>query len=134
MAPADIAGNDADDDVLGETRLIAPRPPRRKVVVVWDDGSEQTVSGTAVFGRNPEAVAGAARFAIADATRSLSKTHFVLTIEPDALTITDRDSTNGLAVGDDDAPEVLVPGEATPLAIGTRVTIGERSFVVEERT
>src|SRR5690606_22816258 len=57
-----------DDSAVDETRLLPPRRERRGVVVTWDDGTQHVVTARAVFGRNPAPVAGAAVFAVADAT------------------------------------------------------------------
>ncbi len=62
----------------------------------------QLTGDAAVLGRNPIAPAhapGAQRLAIDDVTRTVSKTHALLTRTATGWTITDLDSTNGVCVG-----------------------------------
>lgn len=128
VAPAAPAAPDVD-----ETRLVPPRVERRSVVLRWDDGVTHEVTGTALFGRNPAREDAASVIAVADTTRSLSKTHFELIAEPGGVFLVDRHSTNGTFIGAADAnPRQASPGERVALQIGDLVTIGDRSFTLEE--
>ena len=70
---------------------------------------------------------------IDDPDRSISKTHLEYGIGEQGLWVKDRGSTNGSTLihrGGEPVP--LTPGQQTPVAIGDTVTIGRRSFLVQE--
>lgn len=123
---ADIDGDEADVDA---TRHVAPRRAAG-VVVVWDDGVANAVTSSAVFGRNPDAVDGGELYAVPDATRSLSKTHFELVVDDAGVWIIDRHSTNGTAIATPDGRRAAPAGERVRVNVGDTVLIGDRSFTL----
>lgn len=131
-AIAHAAPVEGDDDI-DSTRLVAPRAAGARAVIVWDDGAEHTVTLPALFGRNPAPEAGHEAVAVADESRSLSKTHFALGIDAAGVWIVDRHSTNGIVLDRAGEGRVTVtPGEQQRLVAGDTVVIGDRSFVVKD--
>lgn len=119
------------DDGLDATRA---RPAARPTIAVlaFDNGERLAITGSALIGRNPAPAAGEEvehLLPIADETRSISKTHLLLTAAP--LAAIDRASTNGSSVVRGGVEQPLVPGEPYPLAAGDVVRFGDRSVTVE---
>jgi hypothetical protein len=89
------------DAVEDHTVLAGRRHPSWSLVL--PDGAVVALTGdAAVLGRNPVAPAHAPRaqvVAVDDATRTVSKTHALLTRTATGWTVTDLDSTNGVFVG-----------------------------------
>ena len=130
-APAADAGED-DDDV--EATVVVSRRRGVRRVLVLDDGRSFALSATSVvIGRNPTGEPGEQRLAIADSTRTLSKTHARLIVQADEWRLTDLHSTNGVVVVADDGAETLLdPGESV---IGAgRFVLGEVGMHVEVGT
>ncbi|WP_306232988.1 RDD family protein [Agrococcus beijingensis] len=120
------------DDDLEATRA---RPGSRRVVatLAFDTGDRFAITGAALIGRNPSPSAGEViehLLPIADDTRSISKTHLLLTADP--LAAIDRASTNGSSVVRAGAESRLAPGTPFALQPGDLVRFGDRSFQVEE--
>lgn len=112
---------------------IAPRAPRA-VRLRFDDGTEVLVADSALVGRNPAPRVGEAAgelIALADETRSISKTHARLELVGAELSVIDRHSTNGTSV--------VLGGVATPVPAGGRAVVppgatlafGDRTASVE---
>lgn len=119
------------DEDLEATRA---RPPSRAAVatLAFDTGDRFAITGSALIGRNPAPSAGEVvdhLLPIADDTRSISKTHLLLTASP--LAAVDRASTNGSSVVRAGAETPLEPGRAFPLQPGDVVRFGDRSLTVE---
>jgi len=116
--------------------VTRPRPPLG--VIVLDDGSSYSVDGDYVLGREPdrdaEVRAGRVRGVIlVDEDDAVSRIHAEIRINGWTPMIKDRGSVNGTYFA---APEstvwtALTPLQAVPLAPGTRVQIGGRSFVYD---
>lgn len=110
------------------------RPSSRAAVatLAFDTGDRFAITGAALIGRNPAPSAGEVvdhLLPIADDTRSISKTHLLLTASP--LAAVDRASTNGSSVVRAGAETPLEPGRAFPLQPGDVVRFGDRSLTVE---
>ncbi|WP_159451438.1 RDD family protein [Demequina sp. NBRC 110054] len=118
---------------LDATRAAPPRrsPQPAALRLVWDDGTHVGIDGPVRIGRNPDSTDGARAVRIVDETRSLSKSH--LLIEPDGprIRVTDLHSTNGTDVVRAGRTESLVPLTAVHLAVGDRITVGDRIATVE---
>ncbi|WP_110590536.1 RDD family protein [Microbacterium suaedae] len=121
------------DDFPDDTVVInrSSRQAPVSVVLAWDDGRHTTSTSRTVFGRNPLAEDGADHVAIEDDSRSLSKTHFEISVDGEGATVTDRHSTNGVVLERDGVPTELVPGVPTALAVGDVLAIGDRRATVE---
>lgn len=119
---------------------VAPPPmPRREpegAVLVGEDGARYELTGTTLIGRRPEPRAGERiplAIAIDDPSFSMSKTHALVGVEPGGIWIEDRGSSNGSAVVPPSGQEtVLMPEERAHAPWGSRVQLGERSFLVKQ--
>ena len=68
---------------------------------VLDDGREIAIDGLVLLGRNPQARPGeehATLIKVADTTRTVSKSHLEISLDPRGLHVVDRGSTNGSTV------------------------------------
>lgn len=97
----------------------------------WDDGARTAVYRLTIFGRNPDAEAGAASVALRDETLTLSKTHFEIGADDTGPWIRDRGSRNGTVLVRDGRRRPLVPGLCATLCAGDRLEFGDRSATVE---
>ncbi|WP_062385142.1 RDD family protein [Demequina iriomotensis] len=122
-----------EDDDLDATRMSAPAATMvNAAVVVWDDGTRVPLEGPVRFGRNPDPEPGVSAVAVADGTRSLSKTHLELVLESGTVTVRDLHSTNGTLVRHaSGAEERVAPGIAVRLAPGDEVVMGDRRLRIE---
>jgi uncharacterized RDD family membrane protein YckC len=121
----------ADDEDLEATRA-RPRAAAAVATLAFDNGDRFAITGAALIGRNPAPAAGeevAHLLPFADDTRSISKTHLLITAEP--LTAVDRASTNGSSVVRGGAEHPLVAGEPFALVPGDVVRFGDRAVTVE---
>jgi hypothetical protein len=113
------------------------------VAIVFDTGRRQVIRSSLLIGRSPESsrisedrdTVGAAGeqpvLALADLSRTLSKTHALLEWSGSVLWVTDLHSANGsVLVSPDGERRPLVPGIRGPAAIGWRVECGSRFFTV----
>jgi hypothetical protein len=113
------------------------------VVIVFDTGRRQVIHTSLLIGRSPEssrvsenrdAVRPSGEqpvLALADLSRTLSKTHALLEWSGSVLWVTDLHSANGsVLVSPDGERRPLVPGIRGPAAIGWTVECGNRSFTV----
>lgn len=105
-------------------------------VLTLPDGSTETVSGAVVIGRNPKAPAHwptARPLAVADTTKSVSKTHALVELDGSGLWVHDLDSTNGVwVVVGDDATDVA-PGRRAGVPAGASIELGDFVIRVERR-
>src|SRR5690606_3211909 len=98
----------------------------------FDNGDRFAITGAALIGRNPSPASGEVishLLPVVDDTRSISKTHLLITAHP--LAAVDRASTNGSSVVRGGAEHPLVPGEAFALVAGDVVRFGDRTGTVE---
>jgi RDD family len=113
------------------------------VAILFDTGRRQVIQTSLLIGRSPESnrMPGhreAARtageqpvLALADLSRTLSKTHALLEWSGSVLWVTDLHSANGsVLVSPDGERRPLVPGIRGPAAIGWTVECGNRHFSV----
>lgn len=127
-APAAAAGH-ADD--LDERTVLAVRKQAGWTLSL-PDGSSVSVTGDAVvLGRNPSAPADAPHaqlVPVADATRTVSKTHALLRRIDQGWVITDLASTNGVFLVDGEN-EVEVSGSA---AVSRDFMLGDAALTLNE--
>lgn len=119
------------------TQISVRSVMRKKLVAVqFDDGLRMALGGPGLIGRNPAGRDGELfehLIAVADDTRTISKTHLEFGLEPQGLWIIDRNSTNGSSVVLPDGQRVdLEPGVRVSAPIGSTVEIGDRHFQVEQ--
>jgi hypothetical protein len=111
-----------------ETRAAPPRRPRAKWRLVLPEGTEYTVTGTVVVGRQPSAKAFAGAtdvLKVEDAEGLISKSHAVFELDGSTLWVRDLGSTNGvMIVAPDDSERTVSSTERSPLAEGDEVELG----------
>ncbi len=114
----------------------APRPSFASaptLAIIVDDGQRIEVNAQIVLGRAPEQTpADAQAIAIADSTRSLSRTHLrVAPAEGEALWIEDTFSANGTRLqAPDGSTQPLPRGQRVKVPVGTVLLLGERRLSV----
>ena len=121
----------APDDDLDATRA-RPRAQAAVATLAFDNGDRFAITGAALVGRNPGPSAGEVvehLLPIVDDTRSISKTHLLITASP--LAAIDRASTNGSSVVRGASEIPLAPGEPFALTVGDVVRFGDRSLRIE---
>jgi len=119
------------DDSLEETRIVAPPAPRPAADLMFSTGDSATVDGRVVIGRNPlNGDAPAQLIALADPTRTISKTHCALHWEDGTLFITDLGSANGTTVFSSVGTTQLTAGLPEAIDSDVRIQMGEQYFTV----
>jgi FHA domain len=109
----------------------AGTPTSDAVVIVFDTGRRQVINTSLLIGRSPESKDQQPVLALADLSRTLSKSHALLEWSGSVLWVTDLHSANGsVLVSPDGERRPLVPGIRGPAAIGWTVECGSRSFAV----
>jgi len=116
-----------------------PPPPSRPAnlgVLIGDDGSRIELDGNYILGRepfeHPDVTGGTARpFLFLDTESEISRAHTRVSVANGQVTITDLKSANGtyIAVPGANEWQGLVAHTPTPIAPGTRILIGQRTFV-----
>lgn len=117
-----------------ESAAPAAATPAVRAVLRLDDGSRVEVRGATLIGRAPAPVAGegaAQLVAVADDTRSVSKTHLAILPARRGVLVIDRGSTNGSAIARDGSELPLTPGDPAPVQVGDVVRFGDRTLTVE---
>lgn len=113
---------------IGEATRFVPRgvPAARRAVLRFSTGEVETIAGAAVIGRNPVIPAGddALSIAIADASRTLSKTHLRLELTAAGITAIDLGSANGTYLVVEGTETELTTGVPYPLEDGTSLELG----------
>lgn len=122
--------------VLAEEARAVSREPAVDTSAAWElrlpDGTRVAVAATTVFGREPsaESAPGANLVALADSTRSVSKSHLLVSIDGDTASVSDLGSTNGVAVVRSDGTVLeAANGAAVSLEDGDEIELGE--YVIE---
>jgi uncharacterized RDD family membrane protein YckC len=118
-----------------------PAPAARPVASDWrivlDDGRTLDLTGLVLLGRNPQPRSGedgADLVKVADETRTVSKTHLALGVDPRGVFVVDRGSTNGSTVTNTSGVSSLcMAGEVVYVAEGSIVSFGEHWLRVEHR-
>lgn len=103
------------------------------LAIIVDDGQRIEVNAPIVLGRAPEQTPSDARaVAIADSTRSLSRTHLrVAPADGDAIWVEDTFSANGTRLqAADGTTQPLPRGERVKVSLGTVLLLGERKLSV----
>lgn len=113
-----------------------PEPGPAGAVVEISDGQRVLVQHTALVGRNPAAAAdGVQLVRVVDPTRSVSKTHLQLAVEPSGVWVADRGSTNGTVVTLPDGAQVICPvDQPVRLRVGAVVVFGDCALRLVEAT
>ncbi|MGA6126205.1 MULTISPECIES: RDD family protein [unclassified Microbacterium] len=139
-APArEAAPASAPELVPAPAREAAPAPtaePAPQVVPApsprwglrFDTGETVAVTGPLLIGRDPDPASapGAEPHRLLDESRSLSKTHAILTPTAHGLEVVDRGSTNGSAVVRAGVETAAVAGVALAAAVGDTIRLGDR--------
>ncbi|WP_110589962.1 RDD family protein [Microbacterium suaedae] len=119
-----------------------PDPPTRRearqrqaasIVLTMDTGSELTLHGLTIFGRDPQRPSGdesAHRVPVPDGTRSISKTHFALAPHREGVLVRDLGSTNGTFVVRGDAEREVAAGQPVVAVVGDTVRFGDRTITI----
>ena len=106
-----------------------PTPQVQNWVAVLDDGRQLMIDRLVLLGRNPRPQPGeedAQLVKIADETRTVSKLHLAIGIDPAGLYIVDRGSTNGSTVtSPGGASKRCQPGEVIYVDAGSIVSMGD---------
>ena len=94
----------------------------------FNTGETVAVTGPLLIGRDPDPASapGAEPHRLLDESRSLSKTHALLTPTAHGLEVVDRGSTNGSAVVRAGVETAAVAGVALSAAVGDTVRLGDR--------
>jgi pSer/pThr/pTyr-binding forkhead associated (FHA) protein len=101
------------------------------VEIIFDTRRRQLITTSLLIGRSPESKGEQPMLALADLSRTLSKTHALLEWSGSVLWVTDLHSANGsVLVSPDGERRPLVPGMRGPAAIGWTVECGNRYFSV----
>ncbi|TWG81969.1 FOG: FHA domain [Cellulosimicrobium cellulans J34] len=115
-----------------DVRAMDPAPDVA-VVIELESGERRPVDRPTLLGRNPQAPDDGPwnLVAVDDPTRSVSKTHAELRVDPSGLWLTDRGSTNGTVVSVPGAPpRVAEPGARVRVPVGATIHVGDRRIVV----
>lgn len=130
IAPAETLLPGATSSTWSAPDLMPSAGAALTASLVLDSGEQLDVPATgAVLGRAPSvagADAGAAPIAVADSTKSVSKTHVALRWIDDALVAVDLGSTNGSGVIRDGAETELDAGVPATLRSGDTLRFGDR--------
>ncbi|WP_026460553.1 RDD family protein [Schaalia suimastitidis] len=124
----------SDVNTLSDLERSIGMRPAGSVRLVFDDGTRYDLVGRLLVGRDPVRVApylDAAMLAVSDSERSVSKTHFVLSVENGQVIVTDLHSTNGTRLSSPSGTTRSLPPE-TPTAVtpGTLVLFGRRRVII----
>ncbi len=132
--PAGSAGLDPELELTRPVRArvdLVPEPPptsveRATALVELSDGRRLTVERTALVGRNPAAASPVQLIRVVDPTRSVSKTHLQIGVEPGGVWVADRGSTNGTVVTLPDGAQIVCQVDhQVRLRVGATVVFGD---------
>src|SRR5699024_5219350 len=99
-------------------------------VLRLDTGEQLPVTEPILIGRNPASHTARA-VPIPDQSRSISKTHMLLSPTERGIEVTDQRSTNGSAVVHEGVQRTCEAGQPIPALPGDTIRFGERTAVVE---
>lgn len=106
-----------------------PVPERPAAEFELSDGRRVSIERTALVGRNPASDMPVQLVRFPDPTRSVSKTHLQIGVEPGGVWVADRGSTNGTVVTLPDGGQVLCRvDQQVRLRVGSTVVFGECSM------
>ncbi|HEY0218117.1 MAG TPA: RDD family protein [Cellulomonas sp.] len=98
------------------------------------DGTLVGLEAPLLVGRNPDPVPGARTVNVQDPSRSVSKTHLMIGLDPDGPWVVDRGSTNGTLVTLPDGQRIVcLPDRRVRLAEGSVVAFGDLSLTLGVR-
>lgn len=124
-------------DVEGDETVLRAAPqsePALTFTMSFANGDVISVAAGGLIGRNPAAGPGESHehlIIVTDPDRTVSKTHLEFGIEAGEFWVADRFSGNGTTIFESGKPpRRLVPGRKYRVDRGSRVGIGEQSFVV----
>ncbi len=122
----------AVDPLARPAALGAPAATRARVFAVMDSGEREPIDATIVIGRAPSAADPGQRLvAIADSTRSLSRTHLRIGPTRSGVWVEDAFSANGTSARLPDGRVLELPrGERRSVPPGTTLLMGERTLVL----
>lgn len=128
--PFYAGGAPQDEGPIDSTRLVPragghQRRPDQGWAVVLTDGRQVDVESMILIGRNPQPRVGeesAELVSIVDQSRTVSKTHIAVGVDPKGIWVMDRGSTNGSAIA-------TSAGTFEPCAAGERVRVREGQVV-----
>jgi uncharacterized RDD family membrane protein YckC len=105
-----------------------PAPSAARFELRLDTGDSILVSEPILLGRNPDSAdhSGARPVAVADESRSLSKTHVLVRPVDGGLEIVDWHSTNGSGLISEGVERALSPGVPVRAVGGDRIRLGNR--------
>lgn len=105
-----------------------PAPRAARLELRLDTGGSILVSEPILLGRNPDSAdhPGARPVAVADESRSLSKTHMLVRPVDGGLEIVDWHSTNGSGLISEGVERALPPGVPVRAVAGDRIRLGDR--------
>lgn len=113
---------------------LVPEPPQVPDVPVAEfelsDGRRVSIERIALVGRNPASEAAQVQLVrVADPTRSVSKTHLQIGVEPGGVWVADRGSTNGTVVTLPDGGQIACRADQqVRLRVGSTVVFGDCSM------
>jgi len=116
-------------------RPAVPEPETEPVFTLASAAGETIeLTGRVIVGRNPTidaAHVGATPIALADPTRTVSKTHALIDVREGRVVITDLHSTNGVAVQAGGGElTVLDPGAPAELEVGATLRLGDLALTL----
>ncbi len=119
-----VDDGDMDNEGDMDNTVVVSRSAETNCVLVLPDGSQYPLSSDTVVGRRPEESPHVQTLALADPTRTLSRTHARIWFDGTSWCVEDLGAVNGVSVLlDDDTEVVLEPGVATPL-VSPRFRLG----------
>ncbi|GAA3807676.1 FHA domain-containing protein [Cellulomonas soli] len=93
------------------------------------DGRRVTVTRSALVGRNPAAEGDVQLIRVVDPSRSVSKTHLQIGVEPGGVWVADRGSTNGTVVTLPDGAQIVCgTDQQVRLRVGATVAFGDHGL------
>jgi len=128
----------ADDEGMDSTRLVQrtgnQRRPDQGWTVVLSDGRQIAVESLVLIGRNPQPRAGeegAELVSVQDNSRTVSKTHIAVGVDPKGVYVMDRGSTNGSAIATSSGQfEPCAAGDLVRVREGQVVSFGDQRFEI----
>lgn len=108
----------------------------RRLVILTDAGARYVVQQSVVVGRDPVSPAGSghALIAIPDLSRTIARTHLMVTADGDGVHVTDLGSEHGTRVHTPEGQEIaLRPHQPHRIPRGSRLRLGAREVYLEGR-